>query len=98
LWSLQPDAVELWAAWSAGKLTSVEPKIRQKVFFEPHNPLWRFLQGAVLWEQGWLARARREIERAKRLLAAAPAEAAMSGLCSAAELRRVIEEWGVQHG
>jgi chemotaxis methyl-accepting protein methylase len=98
LWSLQPDAVEVWAAWSAGKLTSVEPRIRHKVFFEPDNPLWRFLQGAVLWEQGWLRRARREIEQAERLLAAVPAEAAVSGLCSAAELRRVIEEWGVQHG
>jgi chemotaxis protein methyltransferase CheR len=98
LWSLQPDAAELWTAWSAGQLSSVEPKIRHKVFFEPDNPLWRFLQGAVLWEQGWLRRARREIERAEALLAAAPAEAAVSGLCSAAELRRVIEEWSTQHG
>ena len=98
LWSLEPDAAGLWAAWSAGQLASVEPRIRQKVFFEPDNPLWRFLHGAVLWERGWLRRARREIERAEALLAEAPSGLAVSGLCSAAELRRVIEEWSVQHG
>jgi hypothetical protein len=98
LWSIEPDAAELWAAWSACKLASVEPRIRHKVFFEPDNPIWRFLLGAVLWERGWLRRARREIERAEALLAEAPADAAVSGLCSAAELRRVIEEWSVQHG
>jgi len=98
LWALQPDAAELWTAWSAGRLATVEPRIRQQVFFEPDNPLWRFLYGAVLWERGWLKRARREVERALSLLAAAPAQTAVSGLCSAAELRRVIEEWSVQHG
>jgi chemotaxis methyl-accepting protein methylase len=98
LWSLQPDDAALWGAWASGQLASVEPRIREKVFFEPDNPLWRFLRGACLWELGWLRRARRELAEAERLLAAFPSDQAVSGLCTAAELRRVMEEWGAQHG
>jgi chemotaxis methyl-accepting protein methylase len=98
MWSLQPEDTEIWSAWATGRLASVEERLRQKVFFEPDQPLWRFLQGVVLWEQGWLKRARREIEQAERLLGGAAPETLVSGLCTAAELRRLIDEWSAQHG
>lgn len=98
MWSLQPEDTEIWSAWANGRLASVEERLRQKVFFEPDQPLWRFLQGVVLWEQGWLKRARREIDQAERLLGGAAPETLVSGLCTAAELRRLIDEWSAQHG
>jgi hypothetical protein len=98
MWTLQPEDTEIWSAWASGRLSSVEERLRQRVFFEPDQPLWRFLQGVVLWEQGWLKRARREIEHAERLLGGAAPDTLVSGLCTAAELRRLIDEWSAQHG
>ncbi len=70
---------------------------RQKIFFAPEHPLWRFLHGAVLWEQGWLQKARREMEAAGRLVEGLPPEESVAGLCTAAELARMVAFWLTQH-
>lgn len=89
---------ELWAAWAAGRLQAAGERIRQKVFYQPEEPLWRFLHGAVLWEGGWLRRAQREMETAARLLSPLPPEAMVQGLCTARELRQMVAFWSESHG
>jgi hypothetical protein len=88
----------LWTAWAEGALTSAEDELRRRIFLEPESPLWRFLNGVVLWEQGWLRRAGKEIERAARLAADQADGVSIAGLCSAAELRGMIEFWRARHG
>ena len=88
----------LWTAWAEGALTSAEDELRRRIFLEPESPLWRFLNGVVLWEQGWLRRAGKEIERAARLAAGQADGVSIAGLCSAAELRGMIEFWRARHG
>lgn len=88
----------LWHAWAQGKLDSASEQIRQKVFFEPEHPLWRFLNGVILMEHGWLRKSRKEIEKAGDLLASYKPDQLISGLCSAEELRRMIDFWRQQHG
>ncbi len=87
----------LWTAWANGSLGSAQDELRQRIFLEPENPLWRFLHGVVMWEQGWLARASREIERAAQLAAGQPASASVGGLCTAAELRGMVDFWRKRH-
>ncbi len=73
-------------------------ELRQRIFLEPESPLWRFLNGVALWEQGWLRRADREIERAVQLAAELADDRSVAGLCSAAELRTMIAQWRNRHG
>lgn len=88
----------LWQAWAQGKLESAADQIRQKVFFEPQQPLWRFLNGVILMEGGWLRKSMREIEKAGSLLDSYQPDHLISGLCTARELRRLIDFWRQQNG
>jgi chemotaxis protein methyltransferase CheR len=88
----------LWAAWASGRLGTAHDRIRELVFHEPGEPLWRFLHGAVLWERGWLRRARKEMDAAARLLGPLPPERRVRGLCTARELSGLVEFWSEQHG
>lgn len=91
------EADTLWTAWANGALASAQDELRQRIFLEPESPLWRFMNGVVMWEQGWLARASREIERAGGLAARLPEGTSVAGLCTAAELRGMIEFWRSRH-
>lgn len=88
----------LWRAWAQGKLDSASDQIRQKVFYEPEHPLWRFLNGVILMEHGWLRKSRREIDKANTLLNSYSADQLISGLCTVEELRRMIDFWRQQNG
>lgn len=88
----------LWHAWAQGKLESASEQIRQKVFFEPEHPLWRFLNGVILLEHGWLRKSRKEIEKANTLLDTYTPDQLISGLCTVEELRRMIDFWRQQNG
>lgn len=96
----RPDVLAdpVWAAWANGALASAQDELRQRLFFEPDSPLWRFLHGAMLWEQGWLRHAVREMERASELAARTPPDAPIAGLCTAAELQGMIAFWRSRHG
>lgn len=89
---------QLWDAWAHGKLKEATDQIRQKLFFEPEHPLWRFLNGVILWENGWLGKARKEIDKAHHLLKSYDPEKTIAGLCTAAELDRMIDFWRQQSG
>jgi hypothetical protein len=89
---------ELWAAWAAGRLAAAHDHVRERVFYEPGEPLWRFLNGAVLWEGGWLRRAEKEMQAASRLLAPMPPDASVRGLCTAGELASMIAFWSESRG
>lgn len=91
------DDEELWNAWASGKLVSASEQIRQRIFFEPNHPLWRFLNGVILWEHGWLGKSLKEIERAHELLRGYDPETSIAGLCTAQELQRMIDFWRQQH-
>lgn len=92
------DDRTLWKAWAQGELQTAAEHVRQKVFFEPEQPLWRFLNGVILWENGWLRRSVREIEKAGQLLESYAPEKTISGICTAQELQRMIDFWRQQHG
>lgn len=98
LTAIGSSADALWSAWANGSLASAQDELRQRIFLEPESPLWRFLNGVVMWEQGWLARASREIERAGQLAARLGDATSIAGLCTAAELRGMIEFWRSRHG
>jgi len=87
----------LWTAWAEGALPAAQDELRRRIFLEPESPLWRFLNGVVLWEQGWLRRAGQEIERAARLAAGPADDVSIAGLCTAAELRGMIDFWTHRH-
>jgi chemotaxis methyl-accepting protein methylase len=91
------SASSLWVAWANGSLVSAQDELRQRIFLEPGSALWRFLHGIVLWEQGWLKRAASEIERAAVWAAGLEDDASVAGLCTAEELKRMIQFWRSRH-
>jgi SAM-dependent methyltransferase len=91
------SAEKLWNAWASGSLVAAQDELRARIFLEPKSPLWRFLNGVVLFEQGWLSRSAREIERAALLAVGLPAEESVAGLCTVADLRRMIDFWRSRH-
>jgi len=97
LTAIGSSADALWTAWANGSLASAQDELRQRIFLEPESPLWRFLNGVVMWEQGWLARASREIERAGQLSSRLADSTSIAGLCTAVELRGMIEFWRSRH-
>lgn len=80
-------------AWAKGELTSVATALHRLVFLAPNHPLWRFLNGCLQWEQGWLRRSRKELDAARLLASALPDDQEMEGLCTAADLRKMIDYW-----
>jgi Methylase of chemotaxis methyl-accepting proteins len=89
---------DLWKAWARGELKEAREIVRRKLFFEPQHPLWRFLNGVILWENGWLRKSTAEMEKARGLLTALPEDQVMSGLCTAGELQTLISFWRERHG
>lgn len=91
------SADALWSAWANGSLASAQDELRQRIFLEPGSALWRFLHGVVLWEQGWLQRAASEIDRAALRAKDLADNESVAGLCTAEELRRMIQFWRSRH-
>lgn len=80
----------LWNAWASGQLVDASTEIKRRLFFEPDQPLWRFLSGAVLKEQGWLKKAHQEFDAAEKNLARFAPHDMVEGLCTAAELKELL--------
>jgi chemotaxis methyl-accepting protein methylase len=101
---VEPEALtefsdnDLWQAWARGELRAASEHVRRKLFFEPEHPLWRFLSGVILWENGWLRKSAAEIRRAGELLASRQPHEMIGALCTVEELQRVIDFWRQQHG
>ncbi|MEO8361696.1 MAG: CheR family methyltransferase [Vicinamibacteria bacterium] len=78
-------------AWAKGELASVAAALHRLVFLAPDHALWRFLNGCLQWEQGLLRRARKELDAASVLASALPDNQELEGLCTAADLRKMID-------